>query len=782
MPKKPSFIKLFKDTSKADIEDVGGKGANLGEMTQIGLPVPPGFTVTSSAFKHFLKKTQLEKEIKKELKDLDRDDSVRLTKTADKIKEAITQAKMPSDIASEIKDAYRKLSKGTDAFVAVRSSATAEDLPGASFAGQQETFLDVQGIKDVVTTVQQAWASLYEPRAIFYREEKGFDHFKVSIAVPVQRMIQSEVSGVMFTIDPLTNDRDKVAIEAIYGLGDALVGGETTPDQYLYSKSLHEVESAHVVTQKTMLGYSASVKKEEKVAELPVSKEYQKKQKLTVEQIAELAELGMTVEKHYGFPQDIEWALEDGEMYLVQTRPVTTIEADESDGVVAVPAPQEIASAPNEISAPILLSGLAASPGVAAGSVTIIHSAKEIDKVKKGDILVTEMTTPDFVPAMRRAVAILTDSGGRTSHAAIVSRELGIPAVVGTELATKNLKNKEVITVNGSTGNVYEGDVAAQLEVVTQPAAASAAQPVTITTAVTPSTKTATKLYVNLGEPDLAEEMAERNVDGVGLLRAEFIIAQIGEHPRYALEKGRRAQYVEKLYEGLLTFARAFSPRPVVYRTSDFRTNEYRDLKGGDKYEGHEENPMIGFRGVSRYIADPEVFQMELEAVKKVRRYHKNLHVMLPFVRTPEELIKVKKIMADQGLYRGGSFKIWMMVEVPSNVLILEKFIGAGIDGISMGSNDLTQLILGVDRDNGKLGEIFDERHDAVMSAMKHVVHVCNKHGITASICGQAPSVFPEITHELVHAGITSISVSPDMIDTTRKIIAEAELALIRNR
>lgn len=781
MPKKTSFIQFFSETSKADIEEVGGKGSNLGEMTQAGLPVPPGFTVTSTAFKHFLKKTQLEQVIKKELKDLDRDDSNQLTKVANKIKDAIVEAKMPSEIASEIKDAYRKLSKRTDAFVAVRSSATAEDLPGASFAGQQETFLDVRGIQDVLTTIQQAWASLYEPRAIFYREEKGFDHFKVSIAVPVQRMVQSEISGVMFTIDPLTNDRDKVAIEAIYGLGDALVGGETTPDQYIYSKSSKQVESTHIVTQKTMLGYAASVKKEEKVAELPVSKEYQKKQKLTTEQITELAELGVTVEKHYNFPQDIEWAFEDDTFYLVQTRPVTTIPADESDGVMAVQVPQEAEVAPQEVTAPVLLSGLAASPGVAAGPVTVIHSAKEIDKVKKGDILVTEMTTPDFVPAMRRAVAIVTDSGGRTSHAAIVSRELGIPAVVGTELATKNLKNKEVLTVNGATGNVYEGDVAAQLKAAA-PAEAVTSQQIAATTAVTATTKTATKLYVNLAEPDLAADMAERNVDGVGLLRAEFIIAQIGIHPRYALEKGQRAEYVDKLYDGLLAFAKAFDPRPVVYRTTDFRTNEYKDLKGGEKYEGHEENPMIGFRGVSRYIADPEVFQMELEAVKKVRRYHKNLHVMLPFVRTPEELIQVKKIMADQGLYRGGSFKIWMMVEVPSNVLILEKFIGAGIDGVSMGSNDLTQLILGVDRDNGKLGEIFDERHDAVMSAMKHVVHVCNKHGITSSICGQAPSVFPEITHELVHAGITSVSVSPDMIDTTRQIIAEAEFNLIKNR
>ncbi len=780
MSNNSTYIKFFEEISKKDIPEVGGKGANLGEMTQAGLPVPPGFCVTSNAFQQFLKKSKLAPVIKETLKNLDVYDTTALNSAAETIQSAVLKASLPSDIESAIKTAYKKLSQKGDAFVAVRSSATAEDLPGASFAGQQETYLDVRGVKDVLETVQMAWASLFEARAIFYRVEKGFDHLAVSIAVPVQRMVQSEVSGVMFTIDPLTNDRDKIAIEAIYGLGDALVGGEVTPDQYIFSKSTGQVETIHVVTQKTMLGYSPSARSEEKVAEIPVSSEYQKKQKLTNEQIVALAHLGEAVEEHYKYPQDIEWAYEHKKFYLVQTRPVTTIPTDESDGVSAVPRPS--LAEHEAISEPKLLSGLAASPGIASGKVKVIHSAKEIKKVDEGDVLVTEMTTPDFVPAMRKAVAIVTDSGGRTSHAAIVSRELGIPAVVGTQLATKNLRNGEVITVDGSVGAVYEGDIAAKLQTATMPEQPASVQSTIQTTRPIMSTKTATKLYVNLGEPDLAEDVANMDVDGVGLLRAEFIIAQIGVHPRYALEKGKRSDYIDKLADGLMTFARAFGVRPVVYRTTDFRTNEYRNLKGGEEFEKHEENPMIGFRGVSRYLADEEVFSMELEAIKKVRRYHKNLQLMLPFVRTPEELVRVKKIMADHDLYRGGSFKIWIMVEVPSTVFLLEKFIGVGIDGVSIGSNDLTQLILGVDRDNEKLSSLFDERNEAVMHAMKHVVKVCTKHGITSSICGQAPSVYPEITHELVHAGVTSVSVSPDMVETTRKIIAEAEFSLVKNR
>ncbi|MCA9390472.1 phosphoenolpyruvate synthase, partial [candidate division WWE3 bacterium] len=463
MSKNTDYIKDFKDTSKKDINMVGGKGANLGEMTQTGLPVPPGFTVTSSAFQTFLTEAGLQDFIKEKLTNLDREDSKLLQKRAEEIKKKIVASEMPKQIETEIGKAYKKLSKGDDAFVAVRSSATAEDLPGASFAGQQETYLDVRGIDDVIQSIKMAWASLFEPRAIFYREEKGFDHFQVSIAVPAQMMVQSEISGVMFTVDPLTNDLGKIAIEAIYGLGDALVSGQTTPDQYLVSKADWSIVSQHTVKQTTMLGYTAS-SKEEQVASVPVSKKYQNEQKLTEKQIIELAKIGKSVEDHYDFPQDIEWAYQGGKFYLVQTRPVTTVEMDESDGVHAVPTPPETLQQV-ELDLDVLLNGIAASPGVSYGPVKVIHSANEINKVIEGDILVTEMTTPDFVPAMRRAVAIVTDEGGRTSHAAIVSRELGIPAVVGTQEATKSLKNKEGITVDGFEGNIYQGD---HNQVVTQ--------------------------------------------------------------------------------------------------------------------------------------------------------------------------------------------------------------------------------------------------------------------------------------------------------------------------
>ncbi len=766
-------IKFFTEISKKDIAQVGGKGANLGEMTQADLPVPPGFCVTSHAFQQFLKASKLDVFIKEQLTGLDRNDSKKLQEVAEIIKEKIVASPMPEDIQKDVTNAYKKLSKNRNAFVAVRSSATAEDLPGASFAGQQETYLDVRGTADVLQTVKMAWASLFESRAIFYREEQGFDHFKVSIAVPIQKMVQSEVSGVMFTVDPLSNDHDKITIEAIYGLGDALVSGQTTPDQYLVSKTDWKIVDTHVVKQSTMLGYAASAKKEEQVATLPVSRAYQNKQKLTEDQIIALAKLGKQVEDHYAFPQDIEWALENKTLYLVQTRPITTLQVSEQDEVKAVPTPTVQQSDLPQL--PTLLEGLGASPGIGMGPVRVIHSAKEINKVKKGEVLVTEMTTPDFVPAMRRAVSIVTDEGGRTSHAAIVSRELGIPAVVGTQNATKMLKDGEKITIDGTQGKIYEGDVSEQLKL-------SAASSVSDAATKALPTKTATKVYLNLGEPDLADEMAKRDVDGVGLLRAEFMMAQIGVHPRHALDQGKRDDYIQQLYEGLLTFARAFDPRPVVYRTSDFRTNEYQNLTGGKKYETDEENPMIGFRGVSRYLADPEVFTMEIEAIKRVRRYHQNLHVMLPFVRTPEELVETKKILADHGLYRGGSFKLWIMVEVPSTVILLDKFIGVGIDGVSIGSNDLTQLVLGVDRDNSKLGTMFDERNEAVMWALKHVVKVCHAHGVTSSICGQAPSVYPEISYELVRAGVTSVSVSPDMIETTRSIVAQAELALVQGK
>jgi len=737
-------IVWFQEVTKKDVSTVGGKGANLGEMTKAGIPVPPGFIVTSSAYFDFLEKTKTQDKIRSLLEPLDANNSRQLQQIAAEVRQAILDAPMPLALADKIKKAYRELGGG---LVAVRSSATAEDLPEASFAGQQRTFLNVEGEKEVVTAVQGCWASLFEARAIFYREQQGFDHFKIGIAVPVQRMVQSEASGVMFTLEPVTSDTSKIAIEAVLGLGETIVSGDVTPDTYVVDKDGLKISKKEIASQEWKLIRSDGGKGEEANVKVILTPEEQARQKISDEDIIALAEIGKRLEDWYQFPQDVEWAKEDNQIFIVQTRPVTTIK-------------KARAEVKPEIEAPMLLSGAPASPGIASGPVKIVSDASQIDKVKDGDVLVAEMTTPDFVPAMKRAVAIVTDRGGRTAHAAIVSRELGIPCVVGVGQATKTLKDGQIISVDGSRGKVYEGKVAVKEKA---------------TDITKEKIKTRTRVYVNLAQPELVDRVAARNVDGVGLLRAEFMVAQIGEHPRYMISQNRGNEFVDKLAQGISAFAKAFNPRPVVYRTNDFKTNEYRELTGGQEYEDMEENPMIGYRGASRYIADIDVFKLEIEAIKKVRQDYKNLWVMIPFVRTVSELARTKEIMESEGLKRSDNFKLWMMVEVPSNIFLMEKFLAVGIDGISIGSNDLTQLILGIDRDSEKLAGTFDERNEAVLIALERAIKVSKSLGVTSSICGQAPSVYPELTEKLVRWGITSVSVSPDMIDTTREIIARAE-------
>jgi len=724
-------------------------------MTRAQIPVPPGFIVTADAYRRFLEASGLRPTIQKLVSPLDYNDSAQLQRVSRQIKDRIVTVPVPEDIVHDIKEAYRKLGGGA---VAVRSSATAEDLKEASFAGQQATFLNVTGEDAVVEAVRGCWASLFEARAIFYRNDQGFDHLSVAIAVPVQRMIQSQCSGVMFTAETNTGDRSKIEIEAVWGLGEAIVSGETTPDNYRVDKESLRILSKQVVDQETQLVRNPQATDHgEANLWLPVPGELRQQQKLSDEQIVALARIGKQVEEHYGQPQDIEWAEEGGELFIVQSRAVTVLteRSAEEEG--------------ESETAPVLLNGAAASPGVASGPVRIVVSASEIDIVRQGDVLVAEMTTPDFVPAMKRAAAIVTDRGGRTAHAAIVSRELGIPCVVGTGSATATLRHDQLVTVDGSQGRVYEGRAEARLAWAAQEKKRWAAAS---------TVKTRTRVYVNLAEPDLADVVATRNVDGVGLLRAEFIVAAIGEHPRLAIDEGRSEAYIQKLAEGLLKFARAFDPRPVVYRTTDFKTNEYRNLRGGEKYEEFEENPMIGYRGASRYIRDIDVFRLELEAIKRVRKQHPNLWVMIPFVRTPLELAGVKQVMEQEGLARSQDFKLWMMAEVPSNALILDKFIDVGIDGISIGSNDLTQLVLGIDRDNARFAKEFDERNEAVMWALERLIKTASARGVTSSICGQAPSDYPELTQKLVQWGITSVSVNPDVIDKTREIIGEAEARL----
>jgi len=707
----------------------------------------------------------LDIKIGKLLKGMDVNDTKKLHATAVEIQKAIMSKPMPREIAKEISSAYQKLYTGASSnfFVAVRSSATAEDLPTASFAGQQKTFLNISGTENVLKAVRMAWASLFEARAIYYRKINNFDDLKVGLAAPVQKMVQAEKSGIMFTSDPVSNDQKKIVIEAGWGLGEAIVSGSVTPDRYVVSKKGNKILKKEVNEQTWKITKVGQTDKH-----VTVPKDEQKAQKLSDEEIASLAEFGVKIDEHYHFPQDVEWAIEGRDIYFVQSRPVTTLKTENGKRKTEISPQSSVISPP--ASTEVLVKGIAASIGIASGPVRIIFSPDEIDKVAQGEVLVTEKTNPDFVPAMKKAVAIVTDTGGQTSHAAIVSRELGIPCVVGTGTATHVLKNEQVISVDGAKGLVYKGKVSRE-EAPPQPSDGGGfTEEIPIT---------ATKVYVNLGEPSEAEKVAKMPSDGVGLMRAEFMIAEIGEHPRALVKAGKQELYVNKLVEGLAKTCAAFSPRPVVYRATDFKTNEYRGLKGGEKFEPEESNPMIGYRGAFRYLKEPDLFALELEAIKKVRQTMENLWLMIPFVRTLEEFRQVKELIAKSGLERGPDFKLWMMVEIPSNVILIDKFLALGVDGVSIGSNDLTQLTLGIDRDNEHMAEEFDERDESVQVSISHVIRHCRRRHISCSICGQAATTYPEIAELMVREGATSVSVSPDSVVKTRKLVASVEKKIL---
>lgn len=759
-------ILWFRDVSKDDTAIVGGKGANLGELTRAGLPVPPGFIVTAGAYFNFLKKTGLDRKIRRILTGLDVNNNKKLNEVALQIQKEILSQSLGEILTKEISAAYKKLYTTTSSaiFVAVRSSATAEDLPTASFAGAQKTFLNVSGSEGVITAVRRAWASLFEARAIYYRAVHKYDHLKVGIAVPIQKMIQAEKSGIMFTVNPVDSDKKKLIIEGGWGLGEAIVSGGVTPDRYVVAKKDLEILERNIEKQAWKI---VKVGKENK--HLTCTKKEQEEQKLTDEEIKKIAEFGVRIEEHYKFPQDVEWAIEGNNIYFVQSRPVTTLTAHRSPQKGNINSDQSAASGERMAESSktgVLLKGIAASLGIASGPVKIIHSPKEIEKVCEGDILVTEKTSPDYVPAMKRSAAIVTETGGATSHAAIVSRELGIPCVVGTGTATHILKMGQTVSVDGAKGFVYKGKVTRTEAPPGRDDSGGFSEEIPVT---------ATKVYVNLGEPTAAEKVAALPSDGVGLMRAEFMIAEIGEHPRALVKAGKSEIYVNKLVEGLTKTCKAFAPRPVVYRASDFKTNEYRNLKGGEKIEPKEDNPMIGFRGAFRYLKEPDLFKLELEAVKRVRGMYENLWLMIPFVRTLDEFRQVHALVEESGLKRGPDFKLWMMVEVPSNVILMSKFCEIGIDGVSIGSNDLTQLMLGIDRDNSILAEEFDERDEAVKIAIAHTIKVCRRYHVSVSICGQAATVYPEIAELMVKEGATSVSVSPDSVVATRRLIASVE-------
>jgi len=584
-------------------------------------------------------------------------------------------------------------------------------------------------------------------------------------------MVQSAASGVAFTCDPVTGEKNKIIVDAIYGLGELIVQGEANPDHFVVNKGSFQIEKKIISSQKVQL-----IKKDDRTLRVPLAAKDQERQKISDQEVVKIAKICDKLQRHYFFPQDVEFAIDKKRnIFIVQTRPVTTLKEikKETEG-----SDKEASAVESQIKKKKeLLTGLPASPGIGWGPTVIIKSKKEINKVRNGDILVTSMTNPDFVPAMKKVSAIVTDKGGLTSHAAIVSRELGVPCVVGTELATKKLKNGLTITVNGTTGKVYQGGLNLKPKII-QP---SFAQPEKEPNLLL---KTATKLYVNLADFSIARQVAQKDVDGVGLLRAEFMMAEIGVHPKKIIAEKKEKEFIEKLADRIGVFCQEFNPRPVVYRATDFKTNEYSTLKGGDLYEPKEANPMLGFRGAFRYIVNEDVFSMELKAIKKVRNKMglRNLWLMIPFVRTPEELLQVKKIVTSEGLIRSPSFRFWMMVEIPSNVILLEEFLKVGIDGVSIGSNDLTMMILGTDRDNQEVASVFDERNPAVLWALEKTIKTCRKMNVTCSICGQGPSEYPDLAEKLVEYGITSISVNPDAIERTREIIYNAEARLVGKR
>ena len=774
-----------------DVEHVGGKNASLGEMISnlagAGVSVPGGFATTAQAYRDFLELSGLNAQIHAALDALDVDDVNALAKTGSQIRQWIMDAEFPEKLNEEIRTAFAELSAGNpDVAVAVRSSATAEDLPDASFAGQQETFLNIRGVENVIRAAKEVFASLFNDRAISYRVHQGFDHKLVALSAGVQRMVRSETgtAGVMFTLDTESGFRDVVFITGAYGLGETVVQGAVNPDEFYVHK--HTLEAGRPAILRRNLGskaikmiYGDEAKAGRSVKTVDVDKADRARFCLTDAEVSELAKQAMIIEKHYKCPMDIEWAKDgdDGKLYIVQARP-ETVKSRTSANVMERYLLKETGT--------VLVEGRAIGQRIGAGKVRIIKDVSEMDKVQPGDVLVSDMTDPDWEPVMKRASAIVTNRGGRTCHAAIIARELGIPAVVGCGNATQLLKDGQGVTVScaeGDTGFIFEGELGFDIK----------------QNSIDAMPDLPFKIMMNVGNPDRAFDFAQLPNAGVGLARLEFIINRmIGVHPKALLNYDglpldikesvdKRIAgyndpvgfYVEKLVEGISTLAAAFYPKKVIVRLSDFKSNEYANLIGGKLYEPEEENPMLGFRGASRYISEAfrDCFELECRALKRVRNEMglTNVEIMVPFVRTLGEASQVVDLLAENGLSRGeNGLRVIMMCELPSNAILAEEFLEF-FDGFSIGSNDLTQLTLGLDRDSGIIAHLFDERNPAVKKLLSNAIQACNKAGKYIGICGQGPSDHPDLARWLMEQGIESVSLNPDSVLETWFFLAEGQ-------
>jgi pyruvate,water dikinase len=775
----------------SDVAKVGGKNASLGELiSQLaasGVRVPGGFATTAEAFDQFLAHNKLTESIQAALKAVNVDDVHALSKAGAEIRRKVEAGAIPPELEKQIREEYTRVSHGVpEASFAVRSSATAEDLPDASFAGQQETYLNIRGIENVLDAVKRVFASLYNDRAIAYRVHKGFSHAEVSISAGVQRMVRSDMgaAGVMFTMDTESGFREVVFITSGYGLGETVVQGSVNPDEFYVSKLCLSNGKPAILrrglgTKAIKLVFDTEARAGRSVKEVEVAAAERERFSLSDAEVEELARYAMSIEKHYGRPMDIEWGRDgvDGKLYILQARPETVKSQDKRKDTLTR---YRIGKRGD-----VLASGRAIGSKIGQGRVRVVKSVAEIDRVKEGDVLVTDMTDPNWEPVMKRAAAIVTNRGGRTCHAAIIARELGVPAVVGCETATDTLKEGEEVTIScaeGDTGYIYNGKLEyeqVEVELARMP-------------------KIPVKIAMNVGNPQLAFDFCQLPNEGVGLARLEFIISNtIGVHPKAALEfnslpaelKAQVAKqsrgyanpvdfYREKIVEGVSTIAAAFWPKKVIVRLSDFKSNEYRNLIGGARYEPQEENPMLGFRGASRYIAASfrECFRLECEAMRKVRDTMglTNVELMVPFVRTVKEAEQVLAIMKEYGLERGrNGLRVVMMCEIPSNAILADEFL-RHFDGFSIGSNDMTQLTLALDRDSGLVMEAFDERDAAVKRMLHMAIQACRKANKYVGICGQGPSDYPDLAEWLMQEGIESMSLNPDTVVETWLHLAKA--------